>query len=137
LIFLLDTNVVSEFRKKRPHGAVVAWYKSYSPSAFAIPSIAFFELQIGAEMTRKQDDDKAREIETWIETVLRSATVLSLDATAARETARLIERHSWDLIGDGMIAAIARVNGLTVATRNIRDFKHFEVSLVNPFDYKE
>ncbi len=115
----------------------MAWYKSYSPSAFAIPSIAFFELQIGAEMTRKQDDDKAREIETWIETVLRSATVLSLDATAARETARLIERHSWDLIGDGMIAAIARVNGLTVATRNIRDFKHFEVSLVNPFDYKE
>jgi predicted nucleic acid-binding protein len=111
----------------------MAWYKSYSPKAFAIPSVAFFELQIGAEMTRKQDADKALEIESWIETVLRSATVLSLDAAAARETARLLERHSWDLVGDGMIAAIAKVNGLTVATRNTKDFERFGVKLVNPF----
>jgi len=133
LTFLLDTSVISEFRKTRPHGAVMAWYKAYSPSAFAIPSVAFFELQIGAEMTRKQDAAKAREIESWIETVLRSATVLSLDAAAAREAARLLERHSWDLVGDGMIAAIAKVNGLTVATRNTKDFERFGVKLVNPF----
>jgi predicted nucleic acid-binding protein len=136
LTFLLDTNVVSEFRKTRPHGAVVAWYHAHSPSAFAVPSVTLFELQIGAELTRKQDAAEALEIDGWIETIVRHATILSLDAAAAREAARLLQRHSWDVLADGMIAAIAKVNGLTVATRNLRDFKRFDVPLVNPFEFR-
>ena len=60
--------------------------------------------------------------------------VLPLDAPAAREWARLIHRKSDTLIEDALIAAIAKVNRLTVVTRNIRHFRVFDVPTVNPFD---
>ena len=133
LTFLLDTNVLSELRKAKPHGAVLAWYKSHSPAAFAVPALALYEIQAGAEVTRRQDAEKAREIERWAEALANEAVVLSLDGGSARELARLMARQSKLLIEDAMIAAIARVNGLTVATRNARDFERFGVALVNPF----
>lgn len=133
--FLLDTNVLSELRKARPHGAVLAWYKSHSATAFALPALALYEIQAGAEVTRRQDAEKAREIERWVEALANGAVVLPLDGVSARESARLMARQSKLLIEDAMIAAIARVNGLTVATRNTRDFEHFAVPLVNPFQH--
>lgn len=133
LIFLLDTNVLSELRKARPHGAVLAWYKSHLATAFAVPALALYEIQAGAEVTRRQDAEKAREIERWAEALANGAVVLPLDGVSAREAARLMARQSKLLIEDAMIAAIAKVNGLTVATRNTRDFERFEVPLVNPF----
>jgi predicted nucleic acid-binding protein len=131
--FLLDTNVLSELRKAKPHGAVLAWYKSHSSKAFAVPALALYEIQAGAEVTRRQDAEKAREIERWAEALADGAVVLPLDGVAARESARLMARQSKLLIEDAMIAAIAKVNGLTVATRNTRDFERFAVPLVNPF----
>jgi predicted nucleic acid-binding protein len=133
LTFLLDTNVLSELRKAKPHGAVLAWYKSHSPTAFALPALAFYEIQAGIEVTRHQDARKAREINLWADALMNGAVVLPLDGPAAREAARLMARQSKLLIEDALIAAIARVNGLTVATRNTRDFERFEVPLVNPF----
>jgi predicted nucleic acid-binding protein len=133
LRFLLDTNVLSELRKAKPHGAVLAWYKSHLPGAYAIPSLALYEIQAGAEITRMQDAEKAREIERWAEALANAAVVLPLDGASARESARLMAHQSRLLIEDAMIAAIARVNGLTVATRNTRDFNRFSVPLVNPF----
>ncbi len=135
LIFLLDTNVLSELRKARPHGAVLAWYKSHPPTAFALPALALYEIQAGAEVTRQQDARKAAEIDLWADTLMEGADVLPLDGRAAREAARLMSRQSKFLIEDAMIAAIAKVNGFTVATRNTRDFERFEVPLVNPFLY--
>jgi predicted nucleic acid-binding protein len=137
LTFLLDTNVLSELRKAKPHGAVLAWYKSHSPAAFAVPALALYEIQAGAEVTRRQDAEKAREIERWAEALANEAVVLSLDGGSARESARLMARQSKLLIEDAMIAAIARVNGLTVATRNTRDFERFGVALVNPFLFQK
>jgi hypothetical protein len=133
LTFLLDTNVLSELRKIKPHGAVLAWYKSHSHTAFAVPALALYEIQAGAEVTRRQDAEKAREIERWAEALANDAVVLPLDGVSARESARLMARQSRLLIEDAMIAAIAKVNGLTVATRNTRDFERFAVPLVNPF----
>jgi hypothetical protein len=133
LTFLLDTNVLSELRKTKPHGAVLAWYKSHSPNAFALPALAFYEIQAGVEVTRQQDVRKAREIDLWADALMNGAVVLPLDGPAARETAKLMARQSKHLIEDAMIAAIAKVNGLIVATRNTRDFERFEVPLVNPF----
>jgi toxin FitB len=133
LTFLLDTNVLSELRKTKPHGALLAWYQSQSSTAFAVPALALYEIQAGAEVTRRQDAEKAREIERWVETIANGAVVLPLDGVSARESARLMARQSRLLIEDAMIAAIAKVNGLTVATRNTRDFERFGVPLVNPF----
>ncbi len=132
MIFLLDTNVISEMRKRKPHGAVLEWFASYSEADFALPSIALYEIQAGAEITRQQDPAKAHEIERWLEILLRQ-TVLPFDGHAAREAARLLQGRSKVIFEDAMIAAIARVHKLTVATRNVRDFRTFEVPLLNPF----
>jgi len=133
LIFLLDTNVISELRKLRPHGALLNWYSSYANSAFALPAIALYEIQAGLEITRQQDQAKALEMEVWLESLIDETTILALDGPAAREAAQFMRGRSKVLIEDAMIAAIAKVNGLTVATRNTRDFEHFAVPLVNPF----
>jgi toxin FitB len=57
-----------------------------------------------------------------------------MDAAAFRMCAKLMHRRSNDLFEDAMIAATARVHGLKVATRNIRDFKNFDVEVVNPYE---
>ena len=85
------------------------------------------------ELTRQQDAGKANEIEAWANQLERSSQVLPLDAACFREYARLIHGRSDTLAEDAMIAATARVHGLTVATRNERDFSHLGVSIFNPF----
>lgn len=65
--------------------------------------------------------------------MLKVSVVLPLDTAASRETAKLMRGKSLDLLEDAMIAAIAKVNGLTVATRNTGDFKNFNVPQVDPF----
>lgn len=136
LIFLLDTNVASELRKTRPHGALLSWYRSHPPDAFVLSAITIYELQAGAEVTRRQDSSKAIEIERWIDALIDETVILPLDANAAREAAQLMRNQSKALIEDAMIAATAKVNRLTVATRNIRDFERFNVALINPFEFK-
>ncbi len=128
--------IVSEPRKPRPHGAVLAWYASHPIAAYAIPAIVLFELQQGAEITRAQNPAKAREIDTWIDSIEREANLLPFSGDIARETARLLHRQSPHLFEDAAIAATARVHGLTIATRNTRDFERFGVPLVNPFTAK-
>ena len=88
---------------------------------------------MGIEITRAQDPTKAREFELWLESVIESYGVLDMDTTVFREWARLQYGKSATLMLDAMIAATAIVHGLTVATRNIRDFQVFQVALVDPF----
>lgn len=94
MIFLLDSNVVSELRKNKPHGAVLAWFKATRREDIAIPAIVLGELQAGAEITRRQDPAKAAQIEHWIDEIAASWQVVPLDALIAREWARLMERKS-------------------------------------------
>lgn len=131
--FLLDTNILSELRKAKPHGGVLAWLTVHHKAYFATPAIALFELQAGTENLRIQDSYRAASFDWWISRLAAGDNVLPLDAAAARETARLLHKKSMALLADAMIAAIAKVNGLTVATRNTRDFEQFDVPLVNPF----
>lgn len=132
-MFLLDTNVISELRKARPHGAVLAWYARHAAQGLFLPSVALFELQAGVESTREHDLAKAVEIERWIDRIVASTDILPWDAASARLTAQWMHTRPPQLLEDAMIAAIAVTNRLTVATRNTRDFKQFEVSTVNPF----
>ena len=134
--FLLDTNVASELRKIKPHGALLNWYRSHPSDSFALSAITIYELQAGAEVTRRQDSAKALEIERWIDALIDETAILPLDANGAREAAQLMRTQSKALIEDAMIAATAKVNRLTVATRNTRDFERFDVALVNPFEFK-
>jgi predicted nucleic acid-binding protein len=130
---LLDTNVVSELRKIRAHGGVTAWLESTRDENLLLPAVVIAELQAGAELTRLHDRLKALEIEIWIERIASTYRVIPMDGVCFREWARLMHGKSDSLYEDAMIAATARVHGLTIATRNERDFKMFSVPLFNPF----
>ena len=132
-MYLLDTNVVSELRRIRPHGAVVAWLRGVADSDLHISAVTIGELQAGVEITRDRDPAKAAEIELWIEKIAETYNVLSMDARAFRLWARLLHKSSDDLIEDAMIAATAQIHHLTVVTRNVRDFAHLGVRTLNPF----
>jgi predicted nucleic acid-binding protein len=134
--FLLDTNVVSELRKPKPHGGAVAWLEARAEEQLFISAVTMGELQAGVERTRRTDGEKAREIEAWVNQLDETLRVLPMNTACFREWARLMDGRSDALIEDAMIAATARVHGLTVATRNVRDFASLEVDLVNPFSTK-
>ncbi len=135
-MYLLDTNVVSELRKPRPHGAVLAWVRDTSDRDIRLPAVTIGEIQAGIEATREQDPAKAAEIEAWLDDVASAFNVLPMDAEVFRAWARLMHRRSEHLIEDAMIAATALVHGLTVATRNTKDFVGFGVATFDPFGYK-
>lgn len=132
-MYLLDTNVVSELRKPKPHGGVLAWLESVDDTKLYLSAVTMGEIQAGVEMTREQDAAKAAEIEAWLDMVAASYNVLPMDAAVFRRWARLMHRTSNTLYEDAMIAATADVHGLTVVTRNVADFKSFGVALLNPF----
>jgi predicted nucleic acid-binding protein len=131
--FLLDTNVVSELRKNRPHGAVVAWRKSLPTNQLAVPAIVVAEIQTGIEITRKQDRSKAIELDSWLDRVMSYYAILPADGIIFREWARLMAGKSDNLSADAMIAATARVHGMVIATRNVKDFATFNVQVFDPF----
>jgi toxin FitB len=132
-MYLLDTNVVSELRKPKPHGAVLAWFANLSDAQLYLSAVTIGEIQAGIELTRAQDPNKALEIEAWLEQVASAYNVLAMDAAAFRAWAQLMHRKSDTVYEDAMIAATAKVHGLTVVTRNVADFKAFGVPLLNPF----
>ncbi len=133
-MYLLDTNVISELRRPRPHGAVLAWLESVADRDLHISAVSLGEIQAGIELTRDQDAAKAAEIEQWADQVAASYNVLPMDAATFRQWAKLMHRRSDTLYEDAMIAAMAIGHQLTVVTRNVADFSDFGVELFNPFE---
>ena len=132
-MYLLDTNIVSELRKPKPHGAVVAWINSTHESSLFLCAVTLAEIQAGIEITRRQDKLKAASIEAWLDQVAAAYNVLSMDGAIFREWAKLMHNQSDTVYEDAMIAACARIHNLTVVTRNVRDFQRFKVAIYNPF----
>ena len=131
--YLLDTNIISELRKSRPHGTVVAWLETLRGEQIFLSAVTMGELQAGVELTRRQDVRKAQALEAWLDSVEASFAVLPMDHTCFREWSRLMAGKSGALREDAMIGATARVHGLTVATRDEKDFRHLGVEIINPF----
>ena len=133
-MYLLDTNVVSELRRPRPHPSVLAWIRDVPAESLHLSAVTIGEIQAGIEVTRTQDPAKAVELEAWLDArLLGGFDVLPVDAAAFREWARLMHGRSETLIVDAMIAAVAVVHRLTVVTRNVRDFEGLGVAVVDPW----
>ena len=134
-MYLLDTNVVSELRRPRPHPPVVAWIRAAPAESLHLSAVTIGEIQAGIEVTRTQDPAKAAALEAWLDArLLGGFDVLPVDAAAFREWARLMHGRSETLIVDAMIAAVAVVHRLTVVTRNVRDFEGLGVAVVDPWE---
>lgn len=134
-MYLLDTNVISELRRKKPHGAVLAWFETVNHYDLYIAAVTVGEIQAGIELTRKQDKAKAAELEEWLDDVVQTHQILPMDELAFRLWAKWMHGKLDTLYEDGMIATTAKVNNLIVVTRNVGDFMGFDVGVFDPFAY--
>ena len=135
-MYLLDTNVISELRKPKPHGAVLAWITPIEDPQLFLSAVTLAKIQAGIEITAEQDPQKAEEIAAWLELIASVYNVIPMGGAEFRCWARLMHRSSDQLYEDAMIAATAAIHNLTVVTRNTGDFAGFNVSLLNPFESK-
>ena len=105
------------------------WIRGVPADRLFLSAVTVGEIQAGSEATRERDEMKAEELASWLDRVVAGYGILPMDAAAFREWARLKRGKSDALIEDAMIAATAKVHRLTVATRNVRDFRVFGVDI--------
>ena len=134
-MYLLDTNVVSEVCKKRPNPAVGKWLSGLKPGQMFLSVTTIGEIQYGVEKIREIDPVRSAEFEAWIDDLTKQKQTLPITVEVMRQWGKLRANHPDPTkFFDLLIAATAMVHGLTLATRNIRDFQNISVDLTNPFD---
>jgi predicted nucleic acid-binding protein len=109
-VYLLDTNIVSELRKRRPNPKVVAWVQDVEDPDLHLSAVTIGEIQAGIEVTRSQDPTKAVELEAWVDQLADSFNVLAMDAACFRRWAKLMHRQSSTVYEDAMIAPSSGVD---------------------------
>jgi toxin FitB len=139
LSFLLDTNVVSEMRKgAKADAGVVEWIGNLAENEIFLSVLTLGEIRRGIESARRRDRIFAAALETWLGRIAdqHQDRILSVDRSIAEEWGRMdVPDRLPDV--DGLLAATARVHGLTLATRNVKDVERTGVSCVNPFEPAE
>lgn len=137
MTYLLDTNVLSELRKSASSAdhSVRAWVASRRPSELYLSVVTIMEIDLGIGRVERRDSAQGKRLRSWLEdTVLDafSGRILAVDLAVARRAARL---HVPDPRPerDAMIAATADEHGMTVVTRNVKDFAPMGVAVVNPW----
>lgn len=133
-MYLVDTNVISELRKARPHGAVKAWMNQVDEKDLFISAVTLAEIQRGIELT--QDVPKALVFEHWLDGLADEYNILPMNEKTFRLWAKLMHGISDDLYEDAMLAATAIEHQLIMVTRNVRDFLSFNIKIFNPFEFK-
>jgi toxin FitB len=134
--FLLDTNVIAEIRKgSRANAHVRSWFATLDPDAILLSVVTIGEIRKGIENVRRRDAAAARALERWLRRVLRDHRdrILAVDLPVAEEWGRLNVPDPVPVI-DGLLAATAKVHGLTLATRNVKDVARSGAEVVNPFE---
>jgi predicted nucleic acid-binding protein len=137
MAFLLDTNIVSELQKGRSrcHARVWQWYEATPLEEIFLSVLVLGEIRRGVELKKRRDPASARAFERWLQEValLHHERVLLVDTEICDLWGRLSPNASLPVI-DGLLAATAARHGLTVATRNTKDFQRCGVDYINPFE---
>ncbi len=133
--YLLDTNVISELRKgDRADPAVSLWFAGLRDGEIYLSVLTIGEIRRGIESIRRRDVDSAAALDGWLSRVLEAHLdrILPVDRPIAEEWGRMNVPNPLPVI-DGLLAATARVMGLTLATRNIGDVGPAGVDAIDPF----
>jgi len=142
MMYVLDTNVLSELRKVRLGKAdanVAAWAESVDAADLFISAITIMELELGVLSVERRDAAQGAMLRAWLEQHVLpefSERTLPVDTAVAQRCARL---HIPDRRGerDALIAATALVHGMAVVTRNVADFKPTGVTIINPWEVRD
>lgn len=136
--YLLDTNVLSEVRRPRGDEGVKRWVSSMPGEDLYLSVLVIGEIQRGIERLKRRDPAQAGVYETWLGTVLRSYAdrILPVDVEAAEEWGRMSVPDPVPIV-DGLMAATAKVRGMTFVTRNTADVERTGVALLDPFSGEE
>lgn len=134
--FLLDTNIVSEVRKAdRADPRVSAWYASVADEELYLSVLVLGEIRQGIERARSRDPDKAAALERWLDQVQEAfgARILAVTMPVAEEWGRMNSVRPMPTV-DSLLAATAKVHGLTLVTRNVADIGESGADCLNPFE---
>jgi toxin FitB len=135
LSYLLDTNVISELRKgKRADAKVTAWFGGLSDDEIFLSVLTIGEIRRGIENVRGRDSDSAVALDRWLALLseVHGDRILPVNRAIAEEWGRMNVPDPLPVV-DGLLAATARVLGLTLATRNVVDVRGTGVELFDPF----
>ena len=133
---LIDTNIISEIRKgDRCNPRVAAWYASLEDESIYLSVLVLGEIRRGIERVKPSDPSQARALETWLSAVTKSFAdrILPIDKEVADTWGRMGARRPLSTT-DALLAATAKVNGMTLITRNTSHVEGLGVSVFNPFE---
>jgi predicted nucleic acid-binding protein len=133
--FLLDTNVVSELRKgPRADRNVAAWFNGLDPDELFLSVLVVGEIRRGIERIRRRDPKTAQTVDRWLSDLAAGFDdrILPVDRRVAEEWGRMNVPNPLPVL-DALMAATAKVHGLVLATRNVKDVASTDVTTVNPF----
>lgn len=133
--YLIDTNIISEVRKgNRCDAHVSAWYASIADDELFLSTLVLGEIRKGIELARPKDPTKAVALERWLRQVEAAFDdrVLGIDNAISDRWGRMSAIRPIPVL-DGLLAATAASNGLTLVTRNDRDLAGLDVKVLNPF----
>ena len=136
MLYLLDSNVVSELRKKKSmNTGVLNFFQSIDSAEVYLPVQTIGELRRGVENLRNRGDvSQAKKIEGWLNLILSeySDRIIEFDADCAQVWGRLMSPHNQNAV-DKQIAAIGLIHGMSIVTRNVKHFAGTGTTLINPF----
>ena len=136
LSYLLDTNVISELRKgERADPNVTAWFADLADEEIFLSVLTIGEIRRGIESVRRRDPDSAAALDRWLALLSEAHAdrILPIDRAIAEEWGRMNVPDPLPVV-DGLLAATARVLGLTLVTRNVADVESTSVELLDPFE---